>query len=240
MKTPDSKLPLENQPPQKPDLLERFVLENRTEFDGTHALPNLWSKIEQELEKEALAEKNDPTKNVKSGAASNITFSLRLFMSMAASVLILITAGIWYHFDKVNEKEIALAELSQKAENLDAQLQKIAPELLEAESFYQYQIKKQTQAFVQLASRKETAQPELKAETLAELAQLDSAYTDMKAELLKEQNPKIIEALLENLRIRKQILEQSIEIIETIQADYESIQPKEKEEKRETSPTLSL
>ena len=98
----------------------------------------------------------------------------------------------------------------QQTEDIPVQNVSLPAEILEAEGYYTDIIAKEQKTL----QERDTANW-VTSETVKTLAELDEAYQVMKDELLKEQNPRfIVSEMLENLRLRRQILEESIQLLE--------------------------
>lgn len=154
------------------------------------------------------------------------TVSLRKFWTVAASLTALLVATLGYHIDTVsvltheNEELVAMYEengMRGFEEGFEgnngqgyAQNVSLPAELIEAENYYTSIIAKE-----KMELKKKDTQNWVTPETIQTLDELDEAYKVMKSDLLEEQNPKkLIDEMLENLKLRKQILEESIQILE--------------------------
>lgn len=149
------------------------------------------------------------------------TVSLRKFWTVAASLTALLVATLGYHLDTVsvlsheNEQLISMYEgegnksWEEEHQNV-VQTVALPAELVEAENYYTSIIAKEKREL-----KKKDTQNWVTPETIQTLDELDEAYKVMKNDLLEEQNPKIlIDEMLENLKLRKQILDESIQILE--------------------------
>ncbi|WP_291726026.1 hypothetical protein [Bernardetia sp.] len=150
------------------------------------------------------------------------TVSLRKFRLVAASLVALLVATLGYHFDTVsvlsheNEQLISMYEegnvgsWEEEHQNNVVQTVALPAELVEAENYYTSVIAKEKQEL-----KKKDTENWVTPETIQTLDELDEAYKIMKSDLLEEQNPKVlIDEMLENLKLRKQILDESIQILE--------------------------
>jgi hypothetical protein len=164
------------------DKLEQFIEENRDTFDSfSHSeSEKVWGKI---LEK----------RKVKPGSR----FYLQYF-SRAAVILVIFGLSYLFHDIVENRKETRLTE--EKLNDIYKQL----PELKEAESYYaNLVLNKMDEIKPFLASN-----PEIGNDINTDLMELDSVYTSLKNDLKDNvANDQIIEAMIQNYRLKLRILE---------------------------------
>jgi len=158
----------------KKDNLEQFVQKNSAQFD--QAVPDIaiWSKIEQQL----------PVKKIK-------RFTIRRFLSMAASVILLIGIGIAIGLQLAPKQEVGLAT--------------VAPEYAEVEQYY---INKVNYKQAQVANYH--GDPFLE----KDLAELDDWLLELQQDLQKVPKGKkeeIINAIINTYKTKLRILEVLIE-----------------------------
>lgn len=173
------------------------------------------------------------TKNQEIATQNNTTapktVSLRKFWTVAASLTALLVTTFMYQVDTIsmltaeNEELISMYEESGMRgfdENSDnyyegnnqgyAQNASLPAELIEAENYYTSIIAKDKKEL-----KKKDTENWVTPETIQTLDELDEAYKVMKSDLLEEQNPKkLVDEMLNNLKLRKQILDESIQILE--------------------------
>jgi len=154
------------------------------------------------------------------------TVSLRKFWTVAASLTALLITTFMYQADTIsmltaeNEELISMYEENGMRgfdENFEgnnrqnyAQNASLPAELLEAENYYTSIIAKDKKEL-----KKKDTENRITPETIQTLDELDEVYKVMKADLLEEQNPKkLVDEMLNNLKLRKQILDESIQILE--------------------------
>ena len=172
------------------DNLEKFITDNRKDFDEEFSADkfsnNLWSKISSELEK--------PTQETKVVRM----VSVRKVWQMAACFATLLMVGLaaqFYYFQQQNIEQ--------------ASIEKLAPELAEAENFYFLQIS-QTKTILKGYNLKEIG-----VETdLKEIENLDNAYKELRKEFYDAgDKTAIISAMIQNLQLRADLLNQKLQII---------------------------
>jgi hypothetical protein len=164
------------------------------------------------------------TRNTETTPATK-TVSLRKFWTVAASLTALLVTTFIYQMDTIsvltheNEELISMYEGNRNEDgNFDedgneqnySQNISLPAELVEAENYYTSIIAKEKKEL-----KKKDTQNWITAETIQTLDELDEAYKVMKGDLLEEQNSrKLIDQMLQNLKLRKQILDESIQILE--------------------------
>ena len=162
------------------DKLEKFIREHRADFDLREPDPKLWTKIEKNIR---------PKRSI----------SWRIVASRAAAVLLIFIASYAMHdfLDKGNMK------LTIKKQPAREEL--LIPELQEAEMYYSGIINEKLKAAEPIFTNCPTIEKELK----TDMAQLDSIYNDLKKDLKDNiANQEVIEAIIENYRLRIALLEE--------------------------------
>jgi hypothetical protein len=171
------------------DELEKFIRENREHFDGEAPPAGLW---------EGIANGLDATKTTKGKSIwLNPGYPLR---QIAAAVTLLLVAGIaWILWP-----------------NQSASPSPVLAEIEEAEQYYAQMIAEKKHQLSQYDLKGLGIEDEFQ----QVLMPLDSAYQYMRTDLMLSQgNDRIIHAMIENLQLRLQILNQQLEILQAIQQD---------------------
>lgn len=167
------------------------------------------------------------TRNTETTPATK-TVSLRKFWTVAASLTALLVTTFMYQADTISmltEENEELISMYEGNRNEDGNFEEgfegnngqnysqnvsLPAELVEAENYYTSIIAKEKKEL-----KKKDTENWVTAETIQTLDELDEAYKVMKGDLLEEQNSKkLIDQMLENLKLRKQILDESIQILE--------------------------
>ncbi|OKL39086.1 hypothetical protein [Pontibacter flavimaris] len=197
------------------DSLEKFVQNNREEFDVFEPRPELWQHICQELpqtspEKEA--------KVIKFNFGERASFSADFFfMRVAAAIVLLLGCGLTIFLMKQQTPDTANTLASNQSINAPAaDVNAIAPELPEIEAYYASQIK---------AKKSELSAYDLKVLGLDEhqlidneLIRLDSSYVSLKNQLYTSPNTnEIVGALIQNLQIRIRVLNRQLEVLQKLE-----------------------
>lgn len=191
------------------DRLKDFVSEHRDDFDVYEPRPELWQEICHQLP----AKQKEETKVIKFSFGESFSFSGNMaFMRVAAAILLLIGCGLtlWITKQNTTDGNYTIAAANQPAIN------KIAPELAEVEAYYTSQLKDK---------REELSEYDMKVLGLdekkdidREIARLDSSYIQLKKQLLTTPNTdKVMNAMIQNLQIRIEVLNRQLEVLQKIE-----------------------
>jgi hypothetical protein len=168
----------------KPDRLEKFVNENRHEFDQLEPSDRMWEAISGQLNKE-------PKRKI--GKFSWMKIAAVLILALAIPTVI-------YQVKFSEQKQAA------KAVHVDPEVQ----ELIEAEAFYAQEVSGKL-AEIQKCYK---VYPELKMEIEGDLNELESMYISLKSDLKENiSNKEVIEAMIENNRNRMKLVDDVLEQI---------------------------
>lgn len=177
----------------KTDHLEKFVSENRAAFDDARPPADLWKKIDR------------PKARV-------ISLTWKQVAWRAAAVVIIFSAS-WFTHDLVNREENGVAEIAGTEEEEKSPL---FIEFVEAEAFYTAQIDLRKEQVFTLAKE----DPELVNEIDTELFELDQVYEELKNDLNDNaDNEQVIEALIQNYRLKLEILEEMLYLLQKSQSN---------------------
>jgi hypothetical protein len=169
------------------DKLEKFVRENSTNFDVLEPRPELWKGIE-----EAIV----PRKVVP----------WRYYISRAAMVIVIVGASL------VAQRVWMSRSNLMKNKTADVEIE--IPELREAEMYYNGMINAKMEEVKPLLSQ----YPLLEEELNTDLSELDSIYSGLKNDLKDNiANQEVIEAMIQNYRLRISILEDMLTFLESQQ-----------------------
>jgi hypothetical protein len=192
--------------------LEQFIRDNRDQFDTDEPGEQIWKKLEKELTDK---NRNHPQKTTREQKKIVLTI---LRWSAAAAILILAGIGIFSLLNNrpSGNKGLAGTPVSVDSPGVNDQLlKKINPNYA-----------KQVYQFTQLIELKQNELKEMEKENpnlykkfVSDINKLDSSYNALKKEL--PQNPnreQLLEAMIENLRLQTDILNQQLGIINQIKA----------------------
>jgi hypothetical protein len=176
--------------------LEKFMRDHRDEFDGNEPDPQLWKKVQQQLNTDTVDKK---------------IYRLAIMRWTAvAAVTVLVTLGVFYFSGRPTEN--GLAGNGSRLETNDI-MDAINPAYAkEVYHFTQLIELKQTEL-----KKIEKEQPDLYKEFIGDITTLDSSYNALKKEL--PQNPnreQLLEAMIENLRLQTDLLNHQLLIIKKI------------------------
>jgi hypothetical protein len=175
----------------KTDKLEKFVVENRSEFDSLDAPKDLFNRIELELDRKEKGRK---------------IFSMRNWMKIAAILLLPMLFGIGYFvFRNVDNSQTQIA-LNIKNKNVDQNMLN----LIETESFYKNKIDSQCNKLESMASNN----PEIIAEVSEMMKDLDVNYQELSKDLNENLNKEVvINAMINQQRLQLQTINDMIDQI---------------------------
>jgi cell division protein FtsB len=169
--------------------LEDFIKMNRDEFDDLEPSSDLWARIEKHLPPEGTTIKPREAK----------TFSLSFVLKVAASVIIVmgIGFGLYLHHER------------SEAVNFTA----INPTYAKQQMHYASLVQNQRKELKSIAK----TDPELYKEFSVEIARMDSTYNKLNKDLSTSPNQeRVLRAMIRNLQIQSEILNQQLEVIEQI------------------------
>ncbi len=172
------------------DQLEKFISENRILFDDSAPSQDLWDRIRDQL----------PTKRKPR------IFLLSTRGAIAAGVLLLLTGALAGRMLPRKSMSRQLAFLEQTA-----------PDFIEAERYYQGQIRRKTALLAGFPAGNSV---------LSDLQQLDNAIEELKLELLsapKGKKEEILANLIQAYQMKMEILELVLQKLNNIPSEYHKI-----------------
>jgi hypothetical protein len=185
------------------DHLEKFILNNRPQFDEFELKADIWQKLEARLDSEVQMK---PQKQVK-------VLPLVYFKRLAASfalILVCLASYHWYYNRQMEQNHVGLEQ--------------IVPELAEAEQFYMQEISTKQSALKHYDLKKYGMEKDFQREYHV----LDSSYTELKKELYRSGSQEVVVgAMVENLQIRIELLNQQLAILAQIQEMQKGEKPKD-------------
>lgn len=166
----------------KPDKLERFILDNRDDFDDMVPSPANWDKVKE---------------NIRPVRTINWTSTL---VRVAAAVVIFVASYIFIDYT-VNKNDNA----GQMAEQDMQEIYENIPVLVEARAYYSSQINSMENQVYQLTGQDSPIKHDIE----AEFEELDKVFDELKSDLNDDAaNEEVVEAMIQNYRIKLQILEE--------------------------------
>lgn len=185
------------------DKLERFIRDNREDFDTEEPRPDLWNKIEQGITVPEQKPENEAPRRLNSLARSgNPLFRRSPFdWRIAASIAVLLLAG-------------TLLYLNQRY-GVTQQPEVVAVSPMYAKEFATY---------TQLIDDKRTelkqmteSNPVLYQQFATDLDRLENSYQTLRADLPENPNQEVlIQAMIQNLQLQIDLLNQQLDVIQRI------------------------
>ncbi|MGB0985391.1 MAG: hypothetical protein ACPG19_15170 [Saprospiraceae bacterium] len=181
------------------DDFEKFVRNNREEFDLKEPNFDLWNNIEQQLNQQEQ-QKKSPLRAVVSEKSTSIRRKMLRYASVAAVGLLLLTVGgvIGSQWSGGNYNNQPIVEIS---------LGEVSDEYAELENYYSQQVNMNIEKL-----KKYNFDDNI----LEDIAELDAAFQELKRELGDTQvmsDEEIIHAMIENYQMKIDILERVLERI---------------------------
>ena len=169
------------------DKLEKFIKNNRELLDDKTPDKSVWSKIEQEIDQD----------NKK----KHIDFS---FIWKAAAVFFFgVSAYLLFQLNSTSNNSNLQSELSTAG---------IIEEFEETEEFYISQISEK-RADIEAINH---IKPDLAKSFQEDINKMDSLYNELKKELSQDSNEQVFNALVQNLQMRIEILNQQLNILKSL------------------------
>lgn len=166
----------------KPDKLEKFIQDNRDEFDDLVPLPGSWDKVKS---------------NIQPARTINWTNTM---VRIAAAVVIFVASYIFIDYN-VNKNE----DQGQLAEEQILEIYENIPVLAEARAYYSGQIQMMEEEVYSIAGKDSPIRSDIE----AEFEELDKVFDELKSDLNDNAaNQEVIEAMIQNYRLKVQILEE--------------------------------
>ncbi len=175
--------------------LEKFISDNRNEFDDAIPSAKVWEKLE------AGFEQKKPRK-----------FILPVLQKWSIAAAVLITAGI-AGFILLNSKNAAVNTPPMAVIDSPADINKLAPDYAPEVNQFARLIALKQQELKAMAPE----QPALYRKFSGDINQLDSSYKSLKSQLSINPNKEmLLEAMIQNLQLQLNVLNQQLNIINQI------------------------
>ena len=175
--------------------LERFTGGNRHAFDDEMPSDKVWEKIAAGLPAEKKAK-----------------FKLTNFYRRSIAAAVLIIAGLGIFFFSVNKNDNPVVDVAAKADT-SKDIKNIAPEYASEVNAIAKLVALKQDELKSLAPE----QPQLYIKFTRDINQLDSSYKFLKNQLSATPNREmLIEAMIQNLQLQVEILNQQLNIINNI------------------------
>ncbi|WP_207513287.1 hypothetical protein [Longitalea luteola] len=191
--------------------LEQFIRDHRDQFNADEPGEQVWKKLEQQLTDGKPTEQKQTSKN-----RTLLVFTL-LRWSAAAAILVLAGIGIFSLLTNRsnNQPSVVQQERPDTPPANDPILKEINPNY--AKEVYQFTRLIEDKQNELKAIEKEN--PVLYKKFVSDINKLDSSYNALQQELPENPNrEQLLEAMIENLRLQTEILNQQLSIINQIKA----------------------
>jgi hypothetical protein len=166
------------------DKLEEHIRQNRDDLDRYIPPAGIWRGIRRKLKKQ------------QSG--------MRKWFSIAAMIVVILGTALVFFRPEYRWSD------SYKRKNSDEQIVRLAPQFKETEIYYNSLLN----SLYKEATPLLTNNPEIKKELNYDLSQLDSICLDLKKDLKDNiSNQDVVEALVQNYRIKIRILEDILTVL---------------------------
>jgi hypothetical protein len=164
--------------------IEEFIRKNRDELDRYTPSRETW-------------------KGIRKGMHGRRLFAARWITAAAMIVVVFMTAALFYIAE--NRRDTAFA-----ARNNEALIMKANPQIRETEIYYDNLVND----LYREASPLLTSHPDVEKELISDFSQLDSICAEIKGDLRENiANQEVIEALVNNYRIKIRILEDMLDVL---------------------------
>jgi septal ring factor EnvC (AmiA/AmiB activator) len=168
--------------------LENFIRNNRKQFDEFEAPADLWAKIDSDLDAQA---KSKPLKKER-------VVKLGFVLKIAATFILVCGAALMYWGYK-------------KSTTID--ISEINPQLARQQFHYASLIHEKRKELKQIKKQ----DPQLYQEFSSEIKKMDENYKKLKKDLITSPNQEeTVKAMIRNLQIQIQVLNQQLQIIDQV------------------------
>ena len=179
------------------DNLQKFIDDNRSAFDSSEPQPQVWNKVEQQLNK---------------GQNFRKRFRNTLLWAASFAAIAVLSITLFTIFQKSEKKVLdgaappAAVETTEIIDILDPIQARQITQFHEVIEYKQNELK--------LLEKEE---PQLYKEFVNDINSLDSAYTALKAQLPENPNREmILETMIQNLQLQSDLLSRHLRIIKDI------------------------
>jgi len=178
----------------KEDRLEQFIAENRDQFDLYDPDEKVWKEVSKTIHKKQR-------------------FTNWKTVVWRAAAVIVIFAASFMFWEYMNNSDMLMGRQEKKLQNLEI------PELREAEIYYTNMVDNRLEELTPLIQQ----DPELQNELNNDLSELDSIYTELQKDLVDNiANDEVVEAMIQNYRLKLEILEDLLEKLQETSKNEEN------------------
>ncbi len=190
--------------------LEQFIQENREAFDSEEPRQQLWKNLRAELE-------DGDKRNDK-------IFHLSFLRWTAAAAIVVMILGMFYYMNqRQNITTIAKSD-TKAADTEDKYLDQLNPTYAKEVYHFTQLIELKQNELKQI----EKEHPELYNQFVKDIHKLDTSYQALRAQLPANPDPEtLLEAMLQNLRLQADLLNQQLVIIKQIKQNKQASHEKD-------------
>ncbi|MGB8190752.1 MAG: hypothetical protein WCF67_02480 [Chitinophagaceae bacterium] len=189
--------------------LEQFIQDNREDFDSEEPRPQLWKNLQADL---------------GTGKKMDKLVHLSFLRWTAAAAILVMLVGMFYYMNQQKSNNIVQAETPATDDTL---LNEVNPTYAKEVYHFTQLIELKQNELKQISKE----HPELYKQFVTDVHSLDSSYQALRTELPANPDPEmLLEAMLQNLRLQADLLNQQLTIIKQIKQSK-----KEKNEKNTRS-----
>ncbi|MBK8806371.1 MAG: hypothetical protein IPO21_06900 [Bacteroidales bacterium] len=190
----------------KKDKLQSFVDRNREAFDAFEPSTEAWQKIEEKV-------------LLKKHKISLPRLSVKRVISYAATILAIFTFSYIFHEYRSNTNfysETSIDDSLTEISDINDSIPQILKDFSETQNYYLFQVSNKMENIEQYADK----YPELVTELKQEIAELNAEYSNLNEDLSQNiNNVEVVQAMIQNYRIKLDILEDVLNIIKNSEED---------------------
>ena len=165
------------------DRLEQFIAENRDQFDLYDPDDKVWKEVSKTIRNKQRF------------------INWRTVVWRAAAVIVIFAASFMF-WEFMNNSDMLIGRQERKVRKMEI------PELREAEIYYTNMVDNRLEELTPLIQQ----DPELQNELNSDLDELDSIYSELQKDLIDNiANDEVVEAMIQNYRLKLEILEDLLE-----------------------------
>ncbi|MBN2521516.1 MAG: hypothetical protein JXB17_13470 [Bacteroidales bacterium] len=176
------------------DKLEKFIIENRDDFNIYEPSQEVWNKIKKSTKQTKVKKLNWGT----------------IVWRAAVIILLFGTTFFLYQISQTPKEEVSKVAIKQ--------IMKKIPELAEADAYYTAL----TNSKLKEIRSQLSDDPELQKDILKDVSELDSMHEDLMKDLFDNvETQEIVEAMVQNYRLKLEILEEILDELKNSEKTYE-------------------
>lgn len=187
------------------DKLDEFMADHQNDFDLFDPPADLWGKIADEIQRPELMAK--PNGEI-SEAQKKRKRIIRMFAVQGLTAAAVFFAMFFYYSPKQGGTVIQGDALSASNETVEITADVIGPEFAETEAYFKAELASRVNKVSGYAEK----YPDVYKDIITDLEELQGEYDELKSDLKDNMaNAEIVESMIQNYRIRLEILEDLLE-----------------------------